>query len=118
MTLEPSWAWPKPAQKPHPPILMGAAAGPKTLQDIVEYCDGWIPLATRHDIAGEVARVRQAVADAGRDPSSFEITAHGAKVDALDVLAHAGVDRAIFSLPPLGPDVVVPKLDEWARAVS
>jgi hypothetical protein len=32
-------------------------------------------------------------------------------------LREAGVDRAVFTLPPLGPDVVIPKLDEWANAV-
>lgn len=36
LPLEPSWAWPKPVQKPHPPIVMGAARGPKTLEQIVE----------------------------------------------------------------------------------
>lgn len=116
--LESSWAWPKPVQRPHPPIVMGAAPGPKTLQDIVEYCDGWIPLSGRHDIAGEVDRVRQAVADAGRDPTSFEVTAYSVKISHLESLAAAGVDRAVFSLPPLGPDVVLPKLDEWANAIG
>ncbi|HEU4320845.1 MAG TPA: LLM class F420-dependent oxidoreductase [Acidimicrobiia bacterium] len=115
LALERSWAWPKPIQKPHPPIVMGAAPGPKTLEDIVEYCDGWIPLATRHDIAGQVARVREAVAAAGRDPDAFEVTAYGAKVDNLEELRAAGVDRTVFNLPPLEADVVIPKLDEWAR---
>jgi probable F420-dependent oxidoreductase len=118
MSLEPSWAWPKPVQKPHPPIMMGAAAGPRTLSDIVEYCDGWIPLATRHDIVGQVARVREAVAAAGRDPDAFEVTAHGAKVENLETLAEAGVDRALFTLPPLGADVVIPKLNEWTQSLS
>lgn len=117
MTLESSWAWPKPAQKPHPPIMMGAAARPKTLADIVEYCDGWIPLATRHDISGAVAQVRDAVADAGRDAGSFEVTAYSAKVDLVEELREAGVDRAVFMLPPLGSDVVIPKLDELANTV-
>ncbi|HEX6221069.1 MAG TPA: LLM class F420-dependent oxidoreductase [Acidimicrobiia bacterium] len=117
LNLEPSWAWPKPVQKPHPPIVMGAAPGPKTLADIVEYCDGWIPLAGRHDIAGQVEKVRQAVADAGRDSDAFEVTAYGAKVDGLEHLAEAGVDRAVFNLPPLGPDVVLPKLEEWADSL-
>jgi len=117
LTLEPSWSWPKPVQKPHPPIVMGAAPGPKTLEDIVEYCDGWIPLAGRHDIVGEVEMVRQAVAAAGRDPAAFEVTAHGAKLEHLDDLRAAGVDRAVFSLPPLEADVVLPKLDEWAGSL-
>jgi probable F420-dependent oxidoreductase len=109
--LEPSWAWPKPIQKPHPPIILGAAAGPMTTADLVDLCDGWMPLATRHDIAGHIDRVRQSVAEAGRDPGGFEISASGAKVNDLETLAAAGVDRVIFNLPPLGADVVVPRLD-------
>lgn len=118
LSLETSWAWPKPAQRPHPPIYMGAEIGPKTLDDITEFCDGWIPIAGRHDIVGQVDRVREAVADAGRDPKTFEISAHGAKVRHLDSLAEAGVDRAVFTLPPLGPEVVLPKLDEWANELD
>jgi probable F420-dependent oxidoreductase len=117
LALEPSWAWPKPVQQPHPPILMGAAAGPKTTADMVEYCDGWMPLATRHDIVDQVAQVRQAVADAGRDPEQFEITAYSAKLEVVDRLEEAGVNRAVFTLPPLGPDVVIPRLDHLAREV-
>jgi len=117
LELEPSWAWPKPVQKPHPPIIMGAAPGPKTLADIVEYCDGWIPLAGRHDIAGQVATVRDAVADAGRDAEAFDVTAYGARIEGLEELAEAGVDRAVFNLPPLGPEVVIPKLDGWSEAL-
>jgi probable F420-dependent oxidoreductase len=116
--LEPSWAWPKPVQQPHPPVVMGAAPGPKTIRDIIDYCDGWIPLATRHEVAGQIENVRAAVADAGRDPASFEVTAYSAKVDQVEELTAAGVDRAVFSLPPLGPEVVVPKLDEWAQKLS
>lgn len=118
LNLEPSWAWPKPVQKPHPPIVMGAAPGPRTLSDIVEYCDGWIPIATRHDVVGEVARVREAIANAGRDPNAFEVTAQGAKPEVLETLAEAGVDRALFNLPPLGAESVIPKLDSWAQLLS
>ena len=112
--LEPSWAWPKPAQKPHPPIIMGAAAGPRTIADMVEFCDGWMPLATRMDIVGEVDRVRQAVADAGRDPMSFQIIASGARVDDVATLAEAGVDHAIFNLRSLPTDQTIPYLDRLA----
>ena len=118
LTLEPSWAWPKPVQRPHPPIVMGAAAGPKTLADMVEFCDGWMPIATRHDIAGDIDRVTQAIGDAGRDPQAFQIIAHGAKSDAIEALAEAGVDEAIFTLPPLGADVVIPRLDKLAAVAG
>lgn len=118
LTLGPSWAWPKPVQKPHPPIVMGADAGPKTIADMVEFCDGWLPNAQRMDIVGHVKGVREAIEAGGRDPDAFEITAFGAKTDLIDELKRAGVDRASFSLPPLGADVVIPKLDEWASALG
>ena len=35
-----SWSWPKPVQAGGPPVILGGAAGPKTMQDIVEFCDG------------------------------------------------------------------------------
>ncbi len=117
LSLEPSWAWPKPVQKPHPPILMGATLGPKTLRDIVEFCDGWMPIRTGQDLGEQVVRVRQAVADAGRDPDTFNITAFGAKSDHLDFLKGAGVDRAILNLPSLGPDVILPRLDKLAAVI-
>ena len=116
--FNPSWAWPKPVQRPHPPIIMGAAAGPKTTADIVEYCDGWLPLATRMDITTEVKRIRQAVEDAGRDPHEFQVIAYGAKTDRIEELVDAGVNQVVFSLPPLGEDVVIPKLDSWAAELG
>src|SRR5881628_1791766 len=38
--FEPLWSWPKPVQKPHPPILLGGH-GPRALARVVDYCDGW-----------------------------------------------------------------------------
>ncbi len=116
--LEPSWAWPKPAQRPHPPIIMGAAAGPKTLADIVEFCDGWMPLATRMDIVGEVDRVRTAVAEAGRDADAFQIIAYGARPDDVEKLTAAGVDHIIFNIRPLPTAQTIPYLDRLAGLVG
>ena len=118
LSFESSWAWPKPLQKPHPPVIMGAAAGPRTLQDMIEFCDGWLPNAQRHDIVGQVARVREALDEAGRDASTFEISAFSAKVPLLDDLREAKMDRAIFTMPPVGPEVVIPKLDTLAEALE
>lgn len=118
LSLDPSWAWPKPVQKPHPPIVMGGAAGPKTTDDMAEFCDGWIPLATRHDIADQVARVRETVAATGRDPKGFSITAYGTKPELVDMLREVGVDRAVFPLRPLGASETIAKLDELAAVIS
>ena len=118
ISLEPSWAWPKPVQKPHPPIFMGADPGPKTLADIVEYCDGWLPNARRYDVAEQVDRVRQALTDAGRDAGSFPIIAYAAKTHMVDKMVDAGVEGMVFSLPPLGPEVCIPKLDQWVEELG
>jgi probable F420-dependent oxidoreductase len=34
------WAWPKPVQRPHPPVLIGGN-GPHTLKRVIDYGDGW-----------------------------------------------------------------------------
>ena len=112
LRLEPSWAWPKPVQKPHPPIIMGGAAGPKTIADMVEFCDGWMPLGTRHDLDGKLTIVRQEVEAAGRDPSDFSITAYGVKgtSETVEHLIEVGVDRIVFNLPQREPAEVLDRI--------
>ena len=118
VTLEPSWAWPKPAQKPHPPILMGADAGPRTIAHMVEFCDGWMPLVNGMDIVDEVARVREAVAAAGRDPTRFQIIAAGARPHQIDALTDASVDHAVFAIRPRPTAETVGYLDRLAAEVG
>ncbi|MGA9598550.1 MAG: TIGR03619 family F420-dependent LLM class oxidoreductase [Acidimicrobiia bacterium] len=118
--LDPSWAWPKPLQKPHPPIILGGAAGPKTRAHIVEFCDGWMPLYGRHSVVDMIAALNQTALDAGRDPATIEIGVFNAPRDKeeLAALAAAGVGRAVFNLPPVEPDVVIAKLDKYAELIA
>jgi probable F420-dependent oxidoreductase len=119
LQLEPSWAWPKPVQKPHPPIILGGDAGPKTIADMVEFCDGWMPNA-RHDLVGRLGAVRSALEAGGRDPATFEISAFSAVPDKEKVqqLTELGVARAIFNVPPKSPPEVLTRLDEYAEFVA
>jgi probable F420-dependent oxidoreductase len=116
LQLEPSWAWPKPMQRPHPPIILGGAAGPKTLRHIVEFCDGWMPLYGRHPIIENVAKLRAAAEEQGRDPASIAIGVFSAPRDRgqLRELAAAGVTRAVFGITPGPVEQVTVKLDEYA----
>lgn len=120
VSLEPSWAWPKPVQQPHPPILMGGAAGPKTIADMVEFCDGWMPLGTRHDLLGNIETVRQALRDGGRDPESFDISVYGAPRDekVLELFAENGVNRTVFTLPAVDEETVLEKMRDRAEFVG
>ena len=82
VNIEPSWSWPKPIQRPHPPIVLGGGAGPKTFADIAEFCDGWMPIAGRHEFASKVESLREAARVAGRDPASLSLGIFGAPADA------------------------------------
>ena len=43
--LSPSRSWPKPAQQPHPPVLLGAPASERNFERVARWADGWIPMA-------------------------------------------------------------------------
>ncbi|MEM9033097.1 MAG: LLM class F420-dependent oxidoreductase [Actinomycetota bacterium] len=120
LSLEPSWAWPKPTQSPHPPVILGGAAGPKTIKDIVDFCDGWMPINGRHPVDGKWAEIQQAAEDAGRDPATLSLGVFGApgKPDVLETLRDQGVERAVLGLPPAAADVVLPILDSYAPLVG
>jgi probable F420-dependent oxidoreductase len=116
VNFDPAWSYPKPLQKPYPPILLG---GPSdyTLKRVVEFCDGWIPLAMRgFDPKEAVAKLRKAAADAGRDYSTLSISAFGAPADA-SVLAEyrdAGIHRALLPIPDASRDEILKLLDKYA----
>lgn len=120
VSIEPSWAWPKPVQQPHPPIIMAAAAGPKTVAHIVEFCDGWMPIGVRHDVHGGIEAIREAAQAAGRDPGSIEIGVFSSPKDpaALEKLAEAGVARAVMGMPQADADVVLDKLRDRAKLIG
>src|SRR5437773_1220600 len=86
------WSYPKPVQKPHPPILMGGD-GPTTFDRVVEFADGWMPLArSGRNPAEKIGLLRQRAEKAGRDPKSISVTIFFAKPEkvALEGLRAAG----------------------------
>ena len=118
--FDPIWSYPKPVQKPHPPILLGVNT-PSARQRVVEYCDGWLPIPGRAgDLAAGIADLRQRAERAGRDPRSLTVTVYGGKPDegAVRGYAAAGAERVVFTLPPAGGDVVLPLLDRLAKLAA
>lgn len=118
--LEASWSWPKPVQRPHPPIILGGGAGPKTFRHIAEFCDGWMPLSGRHELVTKLPMLAEACAEFGRDPKTVDLGFFGAPPDPVKLawLANAGVKRAVLTLPQGTPDEVMQKLDELAPLVE
>lgn len=114
--LEPSWSWPKPVQKPHPPILMGGETD-YTLRRVVEFCDGWFPRANaQFDPKEAVGRLRQMASTARRDFATLSITVFRAPADKAKLAAYrdAGIARALLEVPDLSRDEILRHLDAIA----
>jgi probable F420-dependent oxidoreductase len=118
--FDPVWSYPKPAQKPHPPILLGGESD-YTLRRVVEYCDGWIPRPrSGWNSKEQVARLHTIAHAAGRDPKTLSITTFRAPTDqrGIDEYRHAGIDRALFEVPDLSRDEILRLLDEHAALIG
>jgi probable F420-dependent oxidoreductase len=113
--------WPKPVQKPHPPIIVGGA-WPHSARRAIRYGDGWVPNASRPhyaDVTEFLPQFRQMAKDAGRDPAALPVTIFGAPADAdrLRRYRDQGVARVVVSLPSAKADQILPVLDRWAELI-
>jgi alkanesulfonate monooxygenase SsuD/methylene tetrahydromethanopterin reductase-like flavin-dependent oxidoreductase (luciferase family) len=114
----PMMTWPKPAQKPHPPVIVGGAF-PYGARRAIAYGDGWMPHARRPEY-GDVIKLlpdfKKLVAESGRDPATLPITVFGVAEDAdlIKRYGDAGVARLVFNLNPARADEVLPALDRFA----
>jgi len=116
--FDPIWSWPKPVQKPHPPILLGGAY-PWAARRAVRYGDGWYPNASSGDPAEYMPAFRRMAEEAGRDPQSLPVTIGGAPEDVagLQRLRDLGAVRVNVTLPAEGADQIIPILDRWAALI-
>ncbi|MGQ9572936.1 MAG: LLM class F420-dependent oxidoreductase [Dehalococcoidia bacterium] len=116
VNFDPIWSWPKPVQKPHPPILVGGD-GPGTLQRVVEYGDGWIPIPGRGEkpLSERMAELNRLAAEAGRGPIPVSLYGALPRPEVLQHYAELGVERCIFWLPPAPRDEILPLLDRNAE---
>jgi len=118
VNFDPIWAWPKPIQKPHPPVVFGGETA-YTLQRVVDIGDGWFPRgrAGAEVVLKGLADLKARAAKAGRDMKTISVSVFAAKPDPADLarLAEGGVTRALFLLPSEGRDKVLPLLDQYAK---
>jgi len=97
--FDPIWAWPKPVQKPHPPVLLGGNG--RTVYDrVLSYADEWLPnnVGDTEKLCARIEKLHRLAGEAGR---KVGVTLHVAPTvpDQLDRYERAGVGRAIFILP-------------------
>ena len=93
----PVYSYPKPTQRPHPPVILGGGAK-NVLQRVVAWGDGWLPnRITPDELRQSRATLDKLAREAGRDPSSITISVHGqpADRDLIRRLLDAGANRVI-----------------------
>jgi len=117
----PMQTWPKPVQKPHPPIIVGGAFQ-YAARRAIRYGDGLVPQAADAG-SGEpeeyMPRFRRMAEEAGRDPRSLPVTLGGAPEDPdrLKRYRDLGIARINVRLPPAKGDEILPVLDRWAKLI-
>jgi probable F420-dependent oxidoreductase len=116
--FDPIWCWPKPVQKPHPPVLIGGNG--RTVYDrVIGYGDGWMPNRIGDDdkIIARIEKLQGLGRDAGRDSVPVSLQLPPRKDHALlQRYENAGVTRSIFMLPATDRDDVERKLDQFTEA--
>jgi probable F420-dependent oxidoreductase len=108
------WSWPKPAQRPHPPILVGGN-GPTVLDRVLAVGDAWFPNFMR---GGDILdRARELRARAER-PIDLMVMGVPADASVLERLAEADCRRVVHWIPSGHRGVVEPALDRWEAAIA
>ncbi|UQS26215.1 LLM class F420-dependent oxidoreductase [Amycolatopsis thermalba] len=113
--FDPIWQWPKPVQRPHPPIYVGGESE-AALTRLAKHADGWMPRA--HTPPEEIKRVRAWLAEQGRTDVPFTVFGAGRSEEALAGYAEAGVERVTFLLGTRPEPETLTKLDELAALVE
>ena len=108
------WSWPKPAQRPHPPILVGGN-GPTVVNRVLAFGDAWIPNFGRSPDVIERAIELRARAERPIDLMTIGIPADPAVLERLE---NAGFRRAVHWLPTAHRGGVERALDRFEAAVA
>jgi probable F420-dependent oxidoreductase len=114
--FDPIWCWPKPLQRPHPPVLVGGNAE-KALERVVAFGDEWMPNRAS-GLRDRIAMLQELAARAGRD--RIPVTLSGARAD-LELIARgedAGVHRCTFYISAADAANTERQLDELASALE
>jgi probable F420-dependent oxidoreductase len=107
------WSWPKPAQRPHPPVLIGGD-GPTVFDRVLAFGDAWFP---NFAPSGILERAAELTARADRR-ISLQVMGMPAEPGAIEAYARAGFDRVVHWLPSAGQGKVERALDAWESAIA
>jgi probable F420-dependent oxidoreductase len=113
--FDPIFAWPKPVQKPHPPIYVGGES-PAALERLLKFGDAWLPRGGTP--VADILRVREWLTERGRGDIPFTVFGSSPDPEALEGYARARVERVTFMLPTEPEAETLRKLDEFAAVAD
>jgi alkanesulfonate monooxygenase SsuD/methylene tetrahydromethanopterin reductase-like flavin-dependent oxidoreductase (luciferase family) len=108
------WAWPKPAQRPHPPVMI-AGNGPKVIDRVLAYGDEWLP-EPEDGLTDRMHELAERALAAGRP--AVPVTIYGTKPADVAMYAEAGAHRCVYWLPARGVEDAVRRAEELARELG
>jgi probable F420-dependent oxidoreductase len=118
VSFERIWCWPKPAQKPHPPILVGGD-GPHVLDRVLAYGDEWMPNRVGdEELAVRIGELQSRAAEVGRGRIPVTVVVAAPDTARIDRLVEAGVDRTVFWLPQESAEAVEAGFDRYAGVIG
>ena len=116
VNFDPVWMYPKPKQKPHPPIFLGGETD-HTIKRVVEFCDGWFPRARARLGAQERGGASASSGDSG-GARSRDLVDHGVRRAGrrakLAAYREAGIHRVLLEVPDVSRDEILRVLDKNA----
>jgi probable F420-dependent oxidoreductase len=117
VNFDPIWMWPKPVQKPHPPVLMGGS-GPRILERVLTYGDEW--LASGRHLDGDLLRAKveelsRLAAERGRAPVPVSIQQGRPEPRAIEDYISMGLVRCILRVDPVDPAGVIDQIKKLAK---
>jgi probable F420-dependent oxidoreductase len=112
-------SWPKPAQRPYPPIIVGGN-GERVLDRVVAYGDGWMPnrIESVDELQARINRIRQLAEEAGREVPKVGLYAAPAKANEMEAYAAIGVSRYVLFVPPVARPDAEARLDHLTGVIE
>ncbi len=118
VNFDPLWSWPKPVQKPHPPVYVGGNAE-HTLRRVIQYGDAWLPIPGRGaQISERMKELQEMASAAGRGPIPVTVYGTPPREEVMSHYIDIGVDRCVFWLPSAPADETLPHLDRYASLIE
>ena len=114
VSFERIWSWPKPAQRPHPPILVGGN-GPTVIDRVLRFGDAWFPNYGQRD---DFLRKLEDLRTRAERPIEVQMMSAPADPAKLEQLAELGVSRVAHWLPSGKRSVIEPELERWETAIA